>query len=600
MESEQPNVTQDAAPPPPTEPLVLQDWTPLMQSLDWQLGLMAYQLRGAQAFTTQEVPNLVNQGGLAAYRAAEVLFAHCLELDQAGTLEAEIHFQELAMGLGLHAVQLLDRFSLLCQQYGRDYYDRLTFWATDGTPKVLADARDRGLFSRHQGHVVLALCDIAAPATAQRIDTGEIVDLTGRLRAVVMTYALSILPAHTLRRVTRQGQAGPEVSWGLLVARTMLQHPDDLPAFTSASAEKIVELAHHEDLRQKAPLVPLYPLIDLELALGGVDLSQVELGDEVQRCADAIAVAAGLQPPLDPAVGDLLQDVWVLHSGGALRALEQVLGLNLRSDGLVLYRDYGPATAERANSNHVYQHYGPSTGTGINHFLLDRWLQRPQTEGGAGAQVTQPMAEGEASIKTRMVARAALPQTRAAFELHFDIRAFDGLETAIANARILVNNRDPKALDAYRAALQVERDNWSLLHEAGEVALRNLGLQDIGRMFLQECLRINPWYCASAWATLGDLLWTLGDIENARDAYTKCIAANPEHPRGYLAKGALLLEQSQWADAVELAGQALARDLEGYSREQALDLHTKALARWDEQRQRSAALRAQRVAGTLR
>ncbi len=596
-----PESAPEAAPAAePTPPIVLQEWTPLMQSLDWQLGLMAYQLRGAQAFTTQEVPNLVNQGGLAAYRAAEVLFAHCLELDGAGTLEAEIHMQELAMGLGLHAVQLLDRFALLCQQYGRDYYDRLTFWATDGTPKVLADARDRGIFERHTGHVVLALCDIAAPATAQRIDTGEIVDLTGKLRAVVMTYALSILPAHSLRRIVRQGEAGPETGWGLLVARTLLRHPDDLPAYTTASADKIAQLAVADDLRAKAPLVPLYALIDLELALGNVALEQVELGDEVNRCANAIAADLSQAGPADPAPGDVLGDVWVLHSGGAMRALQQLLDANLRSDGVVLYRDYGPATAERANTNHVYQHYGPSTGTGINHYLLDRWLGRPADQGGAGATVTAPHNEGEASIKTRLVARAELPQTRAAFELHFDIRAFDGLEAAIAHARTLLGNRDPKALDAYRAALQVERDNWSLLHEVGEMALRNLGQHDLGRMFLQECLRINPWYCAPGWATLGDLLWTQGDIEGARDAYTKAIAANPEHPRGYLSKGALLYEQAQWADAVELAGQALARDLEGTHRDQGVELHTKALAQWDAQRKRTAELRAQRVAGTLR
>ncbi len=571
-----------------------------MQSLDWNLGLMAYQLRGAQAFTTQEVPNLINQGGLAAYRAAEVLFAHCLEIEQAGTLEPQIQCQELAMGLGLHAVQLLDRFALLCQQYGRDFYDRLTFWATDGTPKVLTDARDRGIFERHAGHVVLALCDIAAPATVQRIDTGEIIDLTGRLRAVVLTYALSILPAHILRRITRHAPDGPQVAWGLVVARTLLRHPDDIGHFTTASVDKLRELAEQPDLRLKAPLVPLYALIDLELALGSVDLEQVELGDEVLRCAEAIVAESGWQPATDPEPGQVVQDVWVLHSGGAVRALQQVLHGALRSDGMVLYRDYGPATAERANSNHIYQHYGPSTGTGINHFLIDRWAARPVDQGGGGAQVTVPMAEGEASIKTRLLAVTALPQTRAAFELHFDVRAFDGLEQAVAHARALVQARDPKALDGYRSALQVERDNWSLLHEAGEVALRNLGLQDVGRMFLNECLRINPWYHAPAWATLGDLLWSTGDYDGARDAYRRCIAANPEHPRGYLSQGALAAEQARWADAVELAGQALARDLEGGSRDQALELHSKSLLRLDQQRQRTAELRAQRVAGTLR
>ncbi len=574
-------MTQAELPPPPDAP-VLQDWTPLGACLDWQIGQAAFQLRGAQAFTTQEVPNLINQGGMGAYRAAEVLFAHCAELDAQGALEPEIWVMELAVGLGLHAVQLLDRFQALCADQGRNYYDRLTFFATDGTPRMVEDAQRQGVFDRHAGRVVLGLCDALDPAHLQRLDTGETLDLTGRLRAVLHTYLLCVLPANLFRRVRREADDGTvQVEWSVVMARTVLRHADDLPRFSQLELGQVLALAQSPNALDRLPLAPLYPLVDLDLALASITPADHAEGAELERIADALAACG------------FVEEAWVLHSAGAMRSLQRTLEI-LRQDGFVLYRDYGPATAARANGNHLYQHYGTTTATGINHFALDSWATDV-----AGARISAPDGEGEASIKNRLLSRAALPATRAAFALQFDPSAFEALEQAIAAAREALGGQGD-AIEAYRHALQLERDNWVLLGEAGEVALRHARQAELAQLLLTEALRINPWYSAAIWAHLGDLRWATGEIDAAEEAYRRAVQANPEHHRAYLALAELNRARGKDVAALEFAAQALARDQDGADRERTRALLEGLMQRLQDQNERAAVLRRERQAGSPR
>lgn len=604
--------------------VVLQDWTALPQCLDFQLGQMGFQQRGAQAFTTQEVPNLINQGGLSAYRAAEVLFAHCVEVDAAGQLEREIAVMEMAIGLGLFALQLLDRFQKLCVEHGRDYYDRLTYYATDGTPRMIEDARANGVFDRHAGRVVLGLVNALDPARLVRLDDGQVVDLTGRLRAVFHTYLLCVLPAHIFRRQrVRLPDGSEKVAWGVVMARTVLKHPEQLPHFTPLTVQQVQQIAASQEAGALQPLVPLYPLMDLELALANVDVAELEDAAELERLAEITAAgvlegrkaaARDVQGPdaqvqdtqgQDPQAQDTAKeppdprdDVWVLHSAGAMHSLQRTLEV-LRKDGLLLYRDYGPATAERANGNHLYQHYGATTAFGLNHFGLDSWLLTPGPDGQPRAFVTVPDGEGEASIKTRLVTRADLPRTRDSFRLQFDPRAFDALEQAVNVARNQLN-QPGNPMDAYRRALQMERDNWVLLGEAGEIALRRMKQMDLAHMLLTEALRINPWYATTTWNNLGDLFWAAGDVDQAQAAYERAVKANPEYYRGYLNLADCWRLRGDWSKALELAAMALARDVDGTEHERAKAAVDDSATRLKAQRELAASLRKQRQAGTLR
>src|SRR5262249_5160836 len=111
--------------------VVLEDYRPLAESLDWRLGQEYLRKRGSLAFIGDPapVPFVVNNDGALSIRAAEVFFASLVEADAAGALPRDIFVLELGVGVGLFARFFLDRLRHLCDEAGRDYYDRLTYIA---------------------------------------------------------------------------------------------------------------------------------------------------------------------------------------------------------------------------------------------------------------------------------------------------------------------------------------------------------------------------------------------------------------------------------------------------------------------------------------
>ncbi len=564
-----------------------------MQSLDFQLGLLAYQVRGAQAFAGHEVPNLINQAGLGPLRLAQVLFEHCRWLQGQDALPAQIEVLELGMGPGLHALQVLDRFTLLSQQNGVDWADRLTFYATDGSLAMLRDARDRGVFSRHGNRVVLGQADVAQPGTVTRLDDGQTLDLTGRLLAIFHTYTLSILPAHVLQFQPPAADSLQPGQWAVVAAQTVLQHPEDLSIFTQMSVQQIQAAVASQDPRQLQALVPLYPLIDLQLGMAPVDLAELDLPEQAEALAQRLLEARGPDQALEP--------TWVFHSYGAMRALQAMLQ-TIREQGFVFYRDYGPATPQAAGQYQMYQHYGPSIGTGINQLQIDAFVAGLQPDG-RPVRALQPAEEGEAPIKTRLILRQPAPATEAAFGQLFAPVAFAALDQSVGAARQAYWQQEADAVERFRAALQLEPEHWALLAESGDAALRWVGpagerAWDLAGVLLQESLRINPWYNSDAWNSLGDLQWTRGDFDGAEAAYARAVANNPEQARGYLNLASARLERGDPVRALELAANALARDGSGAGLQQAQDLHAQALAQLTQRRERTAFLRSRRQAGS--
>ena len=569
-----PDTAQPVTVPGP-EPFLLEGWTPTGDSLHLQLHSLAWQPRATDLFTSQQVPYLQHQSGFIAGRTAEVLFAHCLEQEERGTLEPEIHVLELAMGLGLHAVQLLDRFERLCNQRGRDWYSRLTLWATDAALAMVETAQERRVFERHRDHVRLGVADLTEPASVRTLD-GERVQLGGKLRAIIHTYALQTLPSLALQRVRRSTPGGDMSEWAVLVAQTLLTDPVAAQKLLPFTPEEIRELAQ-KGPAERSQLLPILPLISCKFALAGIELEQIELGEQAESCADALSQALDLQRPLELAAGEGWETLWVNLPGAALASIRRSLDA-LKPDGFLLYRDLGPATADGANAPLTHRTYGPVAWTPVNHFLLDRWMARPVDLGGLGAHVSMPAKEVLAPVQTRLVSHSPLPRTRTALALHFDPRAFEAQERLVAEARALANAGDQRALDGYRAALQVERDDWRVLAEAGEVALRNLGSPESARMFLSEALRINPWYDAPAWLAWADLNWGLGQRSAAREAIERAVAASPGHARPHAAQAALAVQERRWPLALEAVGKALARESDAETRTKLLELQRQALA----------------------
>lgn len=566
-----------AAPGPaaPAEPYLLEGWTPTADALHLQLHSLAWQPRATDLFTSQQVPYLQHQSGFIAGRTAEVLFAHCLEQEERGSLEPEIHVLELAMGLGLHAVQLLDRFERLCNQRGRDWYARLTLWATDAAVAMVEAARERGVFERHRERVRLGVADLTEPASVRTLD-GERVQLGGKLRAIIHTYALQTLPSLALQRVRRATSGGDLSDWAVLVAQTLIRDPEAALQLVPYSLEEIRALAH-KGPAERSLLLPILPLVECKFALAGIELEQIELGEQAQSCAEALSQALDLQRPLELAAGEGWETLWVNLPGAALSSVRRSLDA-LKPDGFLFYRDLGPATADGANHPITHRTFGPVAWTPVNHFLLDRWMARPVELGGLGAHVSMPAKEVLAPVQTRLVSHSPLPRTRTALALHFDPRAFEAQERLVSEARALANAGDQRALDGYRAALQVERDDWRVLAEAGEVALRNLGSPEAARMFLSEALRINPWYDAPAWLAWADLNWAMGQRSAAREAIERAVAASPGHARPHAAQAALAVQERRWAVALEAVGKALARERDAAARAKLLELQQQALA----------------------
>src|SRR5437588_12145059 len=71
---------------------VVQDFCPLAESLEWELGQQYMRDRGNKAFLSDAspVPFVVNNDGTLSYHAAAVFFASLEAAERRGTLEPEI------------------------------------------------------------------------------------------------------------------------------------------------------------------------------------------------------------------------------------------------------------------------------------------------------------------------------------------------------------------------------------------------------------------------------------------------------------------------------------------------------------------------------
>jgi hypothetical protein len=543
--------------------VVLHDFCPLTDTLDWRLGKLAYQARGTRLFVNNAVPNLLHQGGLAPFRAAEVLLASFTEARQRGTLADEIIVVEPGMGLGLLAVQVLDRLKARCAEVGADFYDRLTWYATDATPAVLRDVERSGIFARHAGRVVLGQASAMQPARITPL-SGAPVDLTGRIQAVLHSYVFCMLPMNLLQ------VEGEDVR--ILLARTVLHRPELLPQYTSLSLERIREIVRRGDPAEHTALVDLYPLLDLELALSAVEPAG-------QARARRIA---GLIRAESPGEGP----VWVLDSSGAHAAMSATLAA-LRPDGILLYRDYGPTTAAAADAQLIYQHYGPTIAVQVNHFALERMLP-------PSVRVTAPPGERPGGVSSRLVSAADIPATRAAFAAAFDHADVLALKEAAGRAR---SAPDAALVDAWQAALAVEPDSWLLLTEAADAIFTRLGDPVRAYPLLKRSLDLNPWVQATAWDLLAEMFLSAGELSQAAAALERSAAINPEHARLHAARSRLHEARGELEEALTAAAAALAWEHDP-------DRHAAAALRLQDcisalsrRRQRDRTLRTERTAG---
>ena len=135
------------------ERIVLQQSTPLAESLEWDLGQRYLRQRGSRAFLSDPVPVpfAVNNTGSPSERVAQLLFNNLAAGEAKGDLNGDLIVLEIGMGLGLFARYFLDIFRDLCARHDKDYYDRLTYVAADRSEGMLLDAARHGVFANHPG-----------------------------------------------------------------------------------------------------------------------------------------------------------------------------------------------------------------------------------------------------------------------------------------------------------------------------------------------------------------------------------------------------------------------------------------------------------------
>src|SRR5262245_58762994 len=144
---------------------VIQDFVPLADSLEWELGQQYLKERGNKAFISDAspVPYVINNSGELSRNAAEVFFANLVEAEKAGELEDDIFVLELGIGVGLFARFFLDQFEQLCDDHHRDFYERLTYIAGDKSYRMLIDVLRHGVLGNHRGRCRIRAADAMEP-----------------------------------------------------------------------------------------------------------------------------------------------------------------------------------------------------------------------------------------------------------------------------------------------------------------------------------------------------------------------------------------------------------------------------------------------------
>ncbi len=309
---------------------VVQEFCPLAESLEWELGQQYLRERGNKAFISDAspVPFVVNNDGTLSRNAAEVFFANLVESEKTAPLEDEIFVLELGIGVGLFARFFLDNFRDLCQKHGKDYYDRLCYIAADRSERMLTDVLRHGVLGNHAGHYRVRLIDAMEP-DKYLPDDAMFSNRPGKpLRAVFLNYLLDCLPAAVLeldKEAVRQ-----------LYVRTCVARNVQLKGRTDMTLNMLQARAESKDPKAKQELLEVYGLFASEYDYRPVDASTLPYGNFALEFAQRMSKR-------------------MLHNFGALQCLEKLLGL-VHDDGMILINDYGQTQPASRSSNRC----GPS------------------------------------------------------------------------------------------------------------------------------------------------------------------------------------------------------------------------------------------------
>ena len=456
---------------------VVQDFCPLAESLEWELGQQYLRERGNKAFISDAspVPFVINNDGTLSRHAAEVFFANLVEAEKAAPLEDEIFVLELGIGVGLFARYFLDNFRELCRKNHKDYYDRLCYIAADRSPRMLQDVLRHGVLGNHPGRYRVRLVDAMSPDNL--LNDAMFHGRPGKpLRAVFLNYLLDCLPAAVLEMDDKEVRQ--------LCVRTCVGRNVRLGDFTDMSLEMLRQRAKSQDDRAKQELLEVYGMFASEYDYRPVDVANLPHGAFAVEYAQRVSKR-------------------VLLSYGAIQCLEKLLEL-LDERGMILINDYGQTQMTR-DDEVEHQRFSLATFVGVNFSLLKEYFSDKSRY-----QWIEPPGDSR-GIHSRLLGRKVGSETSLRFCENFSDSANQQLQKPLQKARACLKmGRFELAATFYREALARQPGNWLLLNEISMFLTFNLRDVKAGIEMAKAAIALNPTCSAELWNTLGDGLYEWG------------------------------------------------------------------------------------------
>jgi tetratricopeptide (TPR) repeat protein len=541
---------------------VIEEFRPLVDSIEWELGQQYLGERGSRVFLSDSnpIPFVINNDGLLSQNAAEVFFSSLVEAEKAGPLEKTIYVLELGIGLGLFARFFLDALKHLCRKHGKDYYQRLRYVAADRHEKMLADAARNGIFENHTGHYLFRVVDGFEPETYLRGDTA-LPAQPPYFRAVFLNYVLDCLPAADLKvedNTIRQ-----------LYVRTCLARNIDLAEYTTLSPQDLLRRARSARVEERRDLLELYGLFASEYDYREVRVEDLPYGE--------FALDYGRQ-----------HTQHFLHNYGAIKCLEKLLGL-LHHQGFILVNDYGQTQVTK-EVEFEHQRFSSASFVGLNFPLLKEYL-----EGKKICQWVEP-SEDSAHIYSRMLGKSIPDETAHEFTDLFSKTRYEWVHQPWNLSRaFLQSGRIEAALGAYHEALERQPYNWLLMNEIALFLIFTLRNHRAGREMIKTALSLNPRCSAELWNTLGEAYYETGLNAEAEAAYRQGIMTNPKDVKSRYNLSWTLVRRRQYREALAVLAEALALEETGEFYDRLLKKQAEVLSRLNSRNQQRQLLLANRV-----
>ncbi len=529
--------------------VLVQDYRPLHATIENTLSRRYWAEAGVMPFIEDQVPFSINNDGTLSMKAAKILFAHCLETKP----DASISILEIGAGLGLHARYLLDEFQRLCMEEERDFYDRLTFFVTDGSPSTVRDWQQFRIFQQHGQHAVLAVMDAS--------DLGTAVDLNGDaislppLHAIFANYILDILPTTVVRRVQ---DAWEELQVRTWLDRTIVQESDQ----------------------------------DLHASLSSPEMLAPEQQKRIAEWMNSFEFETSFIPlELPPRFSEYVPESQVspvLIQFGAFDCLYMCLK-QLAPNGFFLMNDYSLPAEQPAESVPGSDRFGLTLAYGINFPLLEKVVTAN------GWQVLAPADEEGVPIYTRLFSADRFEKTADVFEASFNAESYRQSAKAILQARRdLQVGAASAALASYASVLRKRPLDWQLIGEFAELLASTFGDYAASLEFAQSAIAINPWFSPSLWNIVGDAYFGLGQNAEAHEAFKEALKLSPRDPRTHFNLSFTYVGMGKQDEALRSLASSLYFDRRGVYRERIISKQAEILDALAREQARSAAVAVRR------